>query len=410
MEQKEIQSKFAKTTAEETASEFAVYLGEENIWFMKFIFALKEEWINKGYKISDILIREDKVVQVAPLKTYVPFISAEFPRGVVPKRTQINEIAKKFIRIQSEDDLKAGSMHEFSFFILGLGIFRVSYSHDDSGVGMSIRYLTFNIPEMEQMRYPKFYRDFIENMLGKNTVSTPRGIVDVGSIKNGGLILHVGPTGSGKTTGIASEVGFFAERITGAIATYENPIEYRYTATKAPIRQYEIGVDIKKTDSLTEFGSIKRHLLRNNPSLVVIGEARDREEIREMIDTAARGHLVLSTIHASSSLEALSLLMGITKDEPELLANSLHAIVAHKLLTNQKGEIVPVYDIIIPDVVFRSHISKGDTKEVSRAIVGGTLKTSITFSKSLHKEVSEGRITVEEMRRASVGTIKEDSK
>jgi Tfp pilus assembly pilus retraction ATPase PilT len=313
-----------------------------------------------------------------------------------PTRDQINNIVKKFVNIEK---IEEGSIFEFSFFVIGLGVFRVSYSFDDVGVGIAIRYLTFTIPNLSLVGYPKFYEKFIKDMISTSSVKTSKGVFAAGTIKSGGLILHVGTTGSGKTTSIAAELGHFAENINGAVATYENPIEYRYTATKAPIRQYEIGKDIKKTEELSAFANIKRHLLRNNPSLVMIGEARDTAEIKEMLDTAARGHLVLSTTHASNVMEALTTLISASKDEPHVLANTLHAIVAHKLLTNKRGEIVPIYEILIPDEVIKTHLAKGDIMAIKSVFQKENItKNSITFSESLTQAARDGKFLPDEVR------------
>jgi len=398
-----IKNKFEGKTADETASEFAQYIGVDNAWFMKFVFALKEDWLNKGCSVSDILIREGKPIMVAPVKTYVPFVAKNFEITFTPTRTGINDIAKKFHHFSGEQ--KEGVVAEFSFYVMGLGIFRVNYSFDSGGVGMSIRYLTFNLPELGNRKYPPFYENFIRKLVSTSSIKTPTGVVKTNTIRNGGLILHVGATGSGKTTSIASEVGHFAENITGAIVTYENPIEYRYTAMKAPVRQYEIGIDIKKTDELTEFESIKRHLLRNNPSVVVIGEARDKNEIKEMLDASARGHLVFGTIHASNVMEALTLLMSITADEPYLLASVLQAIVAHRLTTNKEGELIPIYEILIPDTIIRTHLSAGNLKEIGSIFIKENLqKLAITFTNSINNLVSEGVLTPEEGRKAGVAS------
>ena len=393
-------TRFTGDSDDEVSSSFYTHLGSENAWFANLLYLIKKEWINKGYPVSDILIREGTMVLVAAIKTYVPFVHKEVG---IPTRTSISNTAACFTKIDKE---MAGKVYEFSFVVEGLGIFRVSYSGDEQGVGMAIRYLTFNLPDIDKMQYPEHYKSFIKGLVSKSTIKTPKGMIDSYGVRSGGLILHVGSTGSGKSTSIASEVGYLAEKITGAIVTYEAPIEYRYTATKAPVRQYEIGVSIKETEDHTVFENIKRHLLRNNPSVVVFGEARTNAEIREVLDAAARGHLVFATIHASTVMEALTTLMSVTKDDPRVLANVLQALVAHKLLINKKGEIVPIYEILTPEGGTRAQIEKQDLKAIGSSFVkeSSDLRNSITFTRALANAAKEGKFTPEEVK-----TIRESS-
>jgi len=178
-------------------------------------------------------------------------------------------------------------------------------------------------------------------------------------VRTGGLILHVGPTGSGKTTTIASEIGYLAKETTGTIITYENPIEYRYVGFPAPIRQYEIGYHLKDDPAV-----IVKHLLRVNPSVVLYGEARTLQEMRVVLDVANRGHLVFSTIHANNVKEALGVLLSACGDETHLLANGLIMIVAHRLVLNRQGEIVPLFEVFSPDKVDRTALMEGELRKI----------------------------------------------
>ena len=398
----EVKTKFLGNNDSEIELDFREHIREDNKWFPTFLYSLKSEWINKGYNISDILIRENKPIMVAPIKNYIPFMSSQHKMNFTPTKTQIQTVVRKFVEA---DKLSQGDMFEFSFVVEGLGVFRVSYSSDEQGVGMSIRYLTFNLPVMSNMKYPEFYKKFIEGLVIKSSVKIPfkddKKIIETAGVKSGGLILHVGATGSGKSTSISSEVGYIADNITGTIVTYENPIEYRYTAVKAPVRQFEIGKDITEDEDHTVFENIKRHILRNNPSVVVYGEARTNQEIREVMDAAARGHLVFATIHASSVMEALTTLMGIVQDEPRLLENILHAIVAHKLVSNKNGDFIPLYEILLPDSVIKNMIGKQELKQIATLFIKGDSgkDIGITFTKALNEAIKADLLTPTEAER-----------
>jgi len=390
-------NKFFNNSDNEVQGDFERAVGDSNIWFSDMLYSMKSEWINKGFPISDILIREQKPIMVASLKTYIPFRSKAIKDNFLPTKTSMLSIVSRFVDI---DESQNESIYEFSIAIYGLGVFRVSYSTDEIGAGMSIRYLSFTLPSLNSMSYPPYYEKFIKDLVSNSTVKAPFGQLTTSGIRTGGLILHVGATGAGKSTSIASEVGYLAEEITGTIITYENPIEYRYIATKAPVRQYELGVNIKADESYTMFENVKRHLLRNNPSVVVFGEARGHDEIREVVDAAARGHLVFATIHASTVMEALSTLMSALKNELHLLQHTLQAIVAHKLEVNKKGDFVPLYEIFTPNGVVKSKIREGDLKGIADVFISGDgLPNSVTFIKSLHNAQKEEKFTVDEVKK-----------
>lgn len=168
-------------------------------------------------------------------------------------------------------------------------------------------------------------------------------------ISSGGLILHAGETGSGKTTSIASELKFLTENTDGIIITYEDPVEYRFIPTLYPrVRQIEIYRHIYPEE-------IFRHFLRNSPSVGMIGEIRTREEYFNVLNLAGRGHLVITTLHARNVVEALySFLNVVGNENRDLFFGVLRAVVCHKLYLNKVGTIVPFYEILIIDGTVRS--------------------------------------------------------
>src|SRR5208282_3293636 len=150
---------------------------------------------------------------------------------------------------------------------------------------------------------------FIDSLIMERELADSEGVLcKVGQIASGGLILHIGPTGSGRSTGMASELQYAADRIDGTILTFENPIEYRLMPNKATVDQCEFGVHMKKQGNMSMFETAKSNLLRKMPDVVMFGEVKTSEEIREVIDTGSRGHLVLATLHAKDALEALSVM------------------------------------------------------------------------------------------------------
>jgi len=392
-----IQTEFVDSDRETADAIFNDYLGIDNAWFGALLYEIKEEWIAKGSPITDILIRENAPVMLALIKAHVPFESVRSKTAgrniLLLSRSKIVDMVKKFVPI--DETFTSGTSYDFSFYVMGLGIFRGNYSVDTTGVGVSLRYLSFDIPTFSSVGYPPFYKKEIEKLVEYVSVKTPTKIVKSGVVRQGGLIIHVGPTGSGKTTSMAAEVGYLADETSGAIITYENPIEYRLSATRAPVRQFEIGKDIKADAENTLLDNMMRHLLRNNPSVVLIGEGRDSKDIRAMMDTALKGHLVLGTIHASDVKEALTTMLSVAKGEEYIVATSIRAIVAHRLFTSKTGEIIPLFEILIPTPQDRKNILEGRIEQVANALSGKDSKhvSGISFEKHIEELVKYGSIS-----------------
>lgn len=409
IDQKAPRLDFTADTEKDAKTNFIKELGGECKWFAELLYSIKSDWIDKGCQITEILIRENMPVYVAVVKSYFPYQPTDGNR-YVPSGNDLKAILLKFTK-RTPAQLP-GRIADFSFSVMGLGIFRCNYSEGMSGISYSIRYLTHTLPLIDNIGYPDFYTRYVKNLVSQSTILTPGGTKKISTLSTGGMILHVGATGSGKTTSIAAELAYYAETITGAIVTYEDPIEYRYVATKAPVRQYEIGQDIVKSSGEPVSENIQRHILRSNPSVVMIGEARDNQAIKAAIDVAARGHLVFLTIHASNVKEALTTLMAVTKEEPYLLANTLKAIVAHKLVTGESGKIVPLMEIMIPEATIRENIVKQSIKEIENQFYREkTVKEGQqTFLKSLQRSVVEGKLKpaeADEIKRSNLGIFAE---
>ena len=391
--------KFEKDSIDASLLSFKMELGEDDFWFYDMLKAVKEEYVDQGVKITDILIREGKPVQLAIIKAYIPLILDNKPDApyVIPSRQQIKSVMQTLSGMEADDFEKKDTI-DFSFSVKGLGIFRVNYSTEIEGVTAAIRYLTFELPSFEDVGYPAFYKDYVKSFIKDLTIEIKGRKYSASTINTGGLILHTGATGSGKTTSIASEIAYLAENSTGAIITYEDPIEYRYIATKAPVKQYGIGEQIATSPDAVVSEEIKKHLLRNNPSVALIGEARENTEIKMTVEIASRGHLIFSTMHSQNVSEALSTLAYVCADSPYMLASSIRAIVAHKLVYSRKGKIVPLFEIFVPDEIMKNNILKGEYKKIFQQFYKENRNDQygITFARSLEQRVSQGLLQPDE--------------
>lgn len=377
---REIITNFDEEDFEATTKKFYVYLKPENAWFGEMLYDIKQRWNDNGLNITDILVRQGQQIYLGSIKTHIPY-SPPTKRDH-PRDDDIKSIVRAFTQSPLETNFElVGQVINFSISIAGLGSFRINFSNDSEGACLAIRIHPHTIPQIGSVGYPEFFKKYISSFVIETNleIPSPKRINEkedapvemikykTGEIQDGGLVLHIGPTGSGKTTAIASEFGFLAESTTGRMLTYENPVEYRFNDTKAPVSQFELGDNIKSLDGKNHFTEIPGHLLRNYPAAVLIGEARDHTEMKIVLDIASRGHLVFSTIHAINFAEAVSNLSVAVGQDKNLLS-SLKAVVAHKLIRNSEGKIFPLLEIVIINKTLRKHLVDGEYDQLFRLV------------------------------------------
>ncbi len=349
---------FGKAPSKEGAiEEFVRFYGDSSgVWIVGLLQFLAEN--RDRFKTTEIYLAEGHPIKVAkPLIPFPPQVREVNGRKIpsVLTRKDIREVVRPFFNDIDKEQLleliiSRRSGIDFSFAVYGLGIFRCNLSFYQGGLHLAMRWLDFEIPHIDTMNYPPIYRAMIDDLMDETEIPYP--LVDVPRpltakvLRRGGLILHIGPTSSGKTTSIASEINYLANNINGAIFTYENPIEYRFLATKSSVIQYDIDVHFQGS-----FQGVLKHLLRNTPNVALIGEARTLDEIDSLIDIASRGHLIFSTMHAGNVGEAFEVLFQLKGRESQI-ATSLLAVVAHRILivpnkTERRTEILPVYEVLV---------------------------------------------------------------
>jgi len=350
------------------------------LFIVNLIEVLGEIRNSRTFHITDIYLTEGEPIRIGqPAVIIPPHLSKRIflEESPIIKADNIREVVKTFTGLKTSLDVEKALMEnkgrlEFSFAVYGYGSFRCTFSKGLNGLSLTIRWLDFSIPSVEAMNYPPEYTSLLQSLVKEVITELPSELVPgtrreapVGFLsKSGGLILHCGPTGSGKTTAMVSELYYLAQKINGVALTYENPIEYPILgATKSHILQYDIDEDFKG-----EFSSLLKHLLRSNPTMVMIGEARSKEELASLVDVASRGHLVFSSMHAGNFLGALEILLNLPGDLKEQVASSLLAIVSHRLVRlpakRRDGKAVlvavPLYEFFMPSDNHRHLIKKGD--------------------------------------------------
>ena len=228
--------------------------------------------------------------------------------------------------------------------------FRVNAFHQQHGVSIAFRPILHKIPSIEELHLPKIIRHFC-------------------NLPNG-LILITGPTGSGKSTTLASMIGHLNNTVKEHIITIEDPIEFVHESKKCLINQREV-----KRDTLS-FHAALRSALREDPDIILVGEMRDLETIRLALTAAETGHLVFATLHTSSAPKTIDRIIDVfpagEKDMVRtMLSESLRGIVAQTLVQRIGGGRVAASEILVSTPAIRNLIRENKVPQIISAIQAG---------------------------------------
>ena len=258
----------------------------------------------------------------------------------------------------------------------GIGRFRVSAFVQQGQTGCVIRQINSKIPSIEELELPAILKDIV--------------------MSKRGLVIVVGATGSGKSTTLASMVGYRNEKTRGHIVTIEDPVEYVHQHRGCVVTHREVGVD---TES---WHTALKNTLRQAPDVIMIGEIRDRETMEYGIQFAETGHLVLATLHANSSNQALDRVINFFPEEKreQLLMDlslNIRSMVSQRLIPREKSEgriaamEIMIGTPLISDLIFRGEVAK--IKEV----MGRSNRLGMkTFDQALYELYESGQISYEE--------------
>jgi twitching motility protein PilT len=211
-----------------------------------------------------------------------------------------------------------------------------------------------------------------------------------------GLFLVTGPTGSGKSTTLASLVNYINENVDHHIITIEDPIEFYHYHKKSTINQREVGVDVPS------FSEAIRRALRQDPDVILVGEMRDLETIQAAISAAETGHMVFGTLHTNSAQGTVNRIIdafpGNLQDQIRTqLSTSLVGIVAQTLLPKIGGGRVAAYEVLVVTPGIANLIRENKTFRISSAIQTGAKYGMQLMDDALFKLWQEEKCTVEDV-------------
>ncbi len=265
---------------------------------------------------------------------------------------------------------------DLSFGIEGLSRFRMNVYQQRNAVGCAIRRIPYNIMGLQECGLPV------------NTVTKlchrPKG-----------LILVTGATGSGKSTSLAAMINMINQERHCQIVTIEDPIEYTFKNIKAIVEQREVGNDTRS------FAAALKHVLREDPNVILIGEMRDLETIQSALNIAETGHLVFATLHTSDSVQTVNRIIDVFPAHQQQqvrthLSFVLLAILAQQLIPNPKGGRVLATEVLIANHAIRSLIREGKSHQMYSIIQTNQKDGMRTMNRALYELALQGIITHEE--------------
>lgn len=262
-----------------------------------------------------------------------------------------------------------------SFSSPGIGRYRINAYKQRGSYGMALRIIPLEVPSIESLGLPAVVKDLAR---------LPRG-----------LILVTGPTGSGKSTTLASMINLINQERKCHILTLEDPIEYLHKHNKSIINQREIGAD-----SLS-FGNGLRAALRQDPDVILVGEMRDLETISIALTAAETGHLVLSTLHTVGSAKTIDRVIDVFPPHQQQqvrvqLASVIQAIVSQQLLPKVDGSgRIAAFETMIATTGIRNLIREDKIHQIDSSIQTGAKFQMQTMDNSLFDLYKRGLISKE---------------
>jgi twitching motility protein PilT len=263
---------------------------------------------------------------------------------------------------------------DFSFGWEDLARFRGNAFRQRSNPALALRMIPVRIPTFEELGLPSVIEQLIK---------VPHG-----------LVLVTGPTGSGKSTTLASMIDWLNDRRACHILTIEDPIEYVHSHKRSAVSQREVGTDAPSFDRAL------RAALREDPDVLLVGEMRDPESIQTALTIAETGHLVLATLHTNDTGQALDRIVDVFPADrrPQIqvqLAATLTGVLYQRLVPKVDDGLVAAFEIMIADHAVRNLVREGKTRQLRNVLTTRQGDGMQTLEMSLGELVLSGRITMD---------------
>lgn len=256
--------------------------------------------------------------------------------------------------------------------------YRVNFSFEKGNVCVAARVIDEKMPSLEELGLPEFIKELLD---------VPQG-----------FILITGPTGCGKSTTLAAMINYINDSKAVNIVTLEDPIEYVFKANKSIIAQRQLGSD------MLSFAAGLKHVLRQDPNVIMLGEMRDFETISTAVTLAETGHLVFATLHTYSAAQTIDRIIDIFPPYQQgqiksQLSNVLTAVLSQRLLPRIKGGRVAAREILINNGAIANLIREGKIAQIKSSLETGSSNGMITLDRHIKQLYQAGEVSLEDAQR-----------
>jgi len=323
--------------------------------------------VAKEHDASDVHI----TVGIPPkMRVHGDLITMDFPKILPPDSLAV---AKEVMSEKQFEIFTEKGEYDMAYSIRDLGRYRVNAYHQRGSVAMAFRLVGTSIPRPEEM-------------------GIPESVVDLSKLKRG-LVLVTGPTGSGKSTTLATIIDSINHNRDAHIITLEDPIEFLHQHDKSIVNQREIGIDSGN------YANALRAALREDPNVILVGEMRDYETISVAITAAETGHLVLSTLHTLGAANTVDRIIDVFPAHQQQqiriqFANVIEAVVSQQLIPSKDGNgREAAFEVMKVNKAIRNVIREGKTHQLLGMMQTGAKDGMITMDDAIAKLYKADKIS-----------------
>ena len=319
---------------------------------------------------SDVHIKAD-----APVVYRISSQLVETEMAQQPKEEWLQNIIDNIVPEHFKPRLEEDREIDFSYHVPGIGRFRTNCFQHLGKWCLAMRYVVAEVPKIENLGLPEIIKSIAE--------------------EHRGIVLVAGTTGCGKSTTLAGMIDHINSTQKRHIITMEDPVEYVFEDNQCIIEQREVGLDTPS------YGHSLKHVMRQDPDVIMVGEMRDATSFRAAMSAADTGHLVMSTLHTIDAPQSISRVLDFFPAEEresvrKQMLGTLKAIIVQRMTVRKDGGVIPAIEIMINTSTVSKLINENRLEKLHAAIETGTDDGMQNFNQSLFQLVKDDVITKEE--------------
>ncbi|MCD6470943.1 type IV pilus twitching motility protein PilT [bacterium] len=325
-----------------------------------------QEAINKKASDIHLMVGQPPILRIDGVltRTNYPALSNK----------DISDLIEKMLNEKQKNEIYNKKELDFSYAVDSGIRFRINLFWEKGNLALSARIIGPKIPTMEEIGMPKITYELTK--------------------LNQGLIIVTGPTGCGKSTTLAAMIDHINKNRAVHIITLEDPIEFIFEPKKSIIAQRELGED------MLSFAEALKHVVRQDPNVIMVGEMRDLETIALALTLAETGHLILATLHTPNAFQTIDRIIDVFPPYQQTqirlqLALSLKAVIAQQLLPKINGGRIAAREILINTPAIANLIRENKLEQIKSVIQTGNKFGMITMEQSLEELYKNGLIAKE---------------